>query len=307
MSAVYVVGSINTDVVTYVERLPRAGETVFGSRFSEMAGGKGANQAVAASRSGVSCIMHGAVGGDAFGMTRIRDLAISGVDVSHVTVIPDERSGLALVCVDSNGENQIVVSSGANGAFRLDEEEFCAGVRPNDVVLLQNEIDLNVTTRAIALAHDQGAIVMWNVAPMLKLIGVTERTALEQVDYLIVNEVELAALISRQPCESVTDASLRAVSDLGCAHVLVTLGAQGAVLADRQWIHQQAASDTEVTDTVGAGDCVAGVFAATIALGGEPRVALRRAVAAAGLCVTREGAQQAMPSDEEIRQAEGTF
>ena len=300
---VVVVGSINTDLVAYVERLPEPGETVGGARFAETAGGKGANQAVAAARSGASCVLHGAVGDDAYGRARVDDLAAAAVVTEHVAVLPEERSGVALIYVDARGENQIAVAPGANAAFRLDVEEFCTGVGPSDVVLMQNEIDPSVTTAAIALARERGAAVMWNIAPALTAVGVAERAAIAQVDYLIVNAGELEALLGRRSGASAAEEAARAVAELGCAQVLLTLGAEGAVLADERRAHHQAAHRVRAIDTVGAGDCFAGVFAASIATGREPIGALRRAVAAAGLCVTREGAQRAMPSAEEIERA----
>ena len=303
--SVCVVGSINTDLIAYVERLPAPGETVGGARFAETAGGKGANQAVAAARAGAPCVLHGAVGDDAYGRARIDDLAAAGVMTEHVAVLPDERSGVALIYVDARGENQIAVAPGANGAFRLDEDAFRAAVGPNDVVLLQNEIDPSVTTEAIALARDRGATVIWNVAPALTVVGANERTAIAQLDYLIVNAGELDALLPRRSGQSASEGARRAVAELGCSRVLVTLGAEGAVLADEHRAHRQAAHRVRAIDTVGAGDCFGGVFAASIAAGREPIDALRRAVAAAGLCVTREGAQRSMPSDAEIRRAAG--
>ena len=302
---VLVVGSINTDLVAYVERLPEPGETVGGARFAETAGGKGANQAVAAARAGASCVLHGAVGDDAHGRARVDDLAKAAVVTEHVAVLPEERSGVALIYVDARGENQIAVAPGANGAFRLDVQAFCAGVGPNDVVLLQNEIDLSVTTAAIALARERGAAVMWNIAPALTSVGEAVRAAIEQVDYLVVNAGELDALQPRGGGESAAEAARRAVDELGCPQVLVTLGAEGAVMADVRDVHRQAAVPVQAVDTVGAGDCFAGVFAASVATGREPLPALRRAVAAAGVCVTREGAQRAMPSAEEIGRAVG--
>ncbi len=302
---VLVVGSINTDLVAYVERLPEPGETVGGARFAETAGGKGANQAVAAARAGASCVLHGAVGDDAYGRARVDDLAGAAVETQHVAVLQEERSGVALIYVDARGENQIAVAPGANGAFRLDVQAFCAGVGPNDVVLLQNEIDPSVTTAAIALARERGAAVMWNIAPALTSVGEAERAAIAQVDYLVVNAGELEALSAQRSGESAAEWARRAVAELGCSQVLLTLGAEGAVLADARGVHRQSAAPVQAIDTVGAGDCFAGVFAASIANRREPIDARRRAVAAAGLCVKREGAQRAMPSAEEICRAVG--
>ncbi len=302
---VVVVGSINTDLVAYVERLPAPGETAGGARFAETAGGKGANQAVAAARAGARCVLHGAVGDDAYGRARTADLTAAGVVTDQVAVLPDRRSGLALIFVDARGENQIAVAPGANVAFRLDADAFRAGVGPGDVVLLQNEIDVNVTMTAVALARERGAAVMWNVAPTLAAVGTAERAAIAGADYLIVNAGELSALQPRRSGESASEAARRAVAGLGCSRVMVTLGAGGAVLADARGAHRQAAHPAQAIDTVGAGDCFAGVFAAGIAAGRDPLAALRRAVVAAALCVTREGAQSAMPADREIRRAGG--
>ena len=299
------VGSINTDLVAYVERLPAPGQTVGGARYAETAGGKGANQAVAAARAGAACAMHGAVGGDAYGRARIADLTAAGVAADRVAVLPDHRSGVALIAVDAGGENQIAVAPGANGAFRLDDAAFRAEVGPGDVVLLQNEIDVSVTVAAVALARQCGAAVTWNIAPALAAAGTAELAAIAGVDYLIVNAGELDALQPRRSGEPVAEAARRAVTELGCARVLVTLGAGGAVLADAHGAHRYPAHPVQAVDTVGAGDCFAGVFAAGIAAGRDPRAALRRAVVAAALCVTREGAQRAMPNDREIRRAGG--
>lgn len=300
-----VVGSINTDLVAYVERLPAPGETVGGARFAETAGGKGANQAVAAARAGAPCVLHGAVGGDSYGRARIADLTAAGVAAGRVTVAPDHRSGVALIFVDASGENRIAVAPGANAAFRLDTDAFRAGVGPGDVVLLQNEIDVNVTMTAAALARERGAAVLWNVAPALASAGAAERAAIAGVDYLIVNAGELDALEPRRSGEPAAESARRAAAGLGCARVLVTLGPGGAVLADARGAYRQAAHPVQAVDTVGAGDCFAGVFAAGIAAGGGARAALRRAVVAAALCVTRRGAQSAMPSAAEIRRAGG--
>lgn len=303
--SVVVVGSINTDLVAYVERLPAPGQTVGGARYAETAGGKGANQAVAAARAGAPCAMHGAVGEDAYGRARIADLAAAGVATDRVAVLPDYRSGVALIAVDAGGENQIAVAPGANAAFRLDAGAFRSEVAAGDVVLLQNEIDVSVTMTAAAMARDCGAVVMWNAAPALAAAGAAERAAIAGVDYLIVNAGELDALRPRRSGESACAAARRAVAGLGCARVLVTLGAGGVVLAGADGAHRQPAHPAQAVDTVGAGDCFAGVFAAGIASGRDPNAALRRAVVAAALCVTRKGAQSAMPTDREIRRAGG--
>lgn len=303
MGSVFVIGSINTDLVAYVERLPIPGQTVGDARFVQAGGGKGANQAVAAARAGAVCIMYGAVGDDAYGRARVVDLAAAGVVTDHVTVLSDCRSGVALICVDKHGENQIAVAPGANAEFRLDKRAFGGVVAPGDVVLLQNEIDVVVTAAAIRHGRDCGATTMWNVAPALDSIGLLEREAIAQADFLIVNAGELDKLHPRRVDESVIMAAKRVIAELGCSRILVTLGADGAALVDRHGVQRQAAHRVQAIDTVGAGDCFSGVFAASTALGQDPVSALRLAVAAAGICVTCEGAQGAMPGKSEIRVA----
>ena len=300
------VGSINTDLVAYVDRLPRPGETVGGARLAESGGGKGANQAVAASRAGAPTAMVSAVGDDEMGEARLRELREAGVDVRYVAIVEGVRSGVALINVDRGGENQIAVAPGAN-AHVVMPLDVAAGLASDDVVVVQNEIPLQSTVDAVRRAKAAGATVVWNAAPALPLVGSEERAALAETDYLVVNAVELAALLDGDGERNGNDrsqdpeaAAQRARAQVGAANVLLTMSERGACLVDAAGSERVAAPPVDAVDTVGAGDCLAGVFAAGLALGLPAAAALQRAVAAAALSVTRRGAQASMPPVVEI-------
>ena len=301
---VYIVGSTNTDLVAYLDRLPAAGETVGGAKLMEAGGGKGANQAVAAARAGATTVLVSAVGDDAFGQVRLRELGDAGVDVSQMEVVAGVRSGVALINVDASGENQIAVAPGANGRVRL-SAEVGAALSEDAVLIVQNEIPVKHTAAAIEQAKARGATVVWNVAPALDSVGAAERAALGATDYVVVNMGELEALVGTAPGSSEIRsraelAAQRARSELDITNAVVTLGEQGACLVGDDGAHFVAAPAVTPVDTVGAGDCLTGVFAAGIAAGHPGPQALRRAVVAAALSVTRRGAQQSMPLRIEV-------
>ena len=307
---VYVVGSINTDLVAYVERLPAGGETLFGERFAQFSGGKGANQAVAAARAGAPTAFVGAVGDDAFGRAGRASLEQAGVAVDGLLTLPEHPSGVALIVVDRHGENQIVVASGANLQFGPDRVPPPATAPA--VLLLQNEI-AEATTAACARQWSvAGARVAWNVAPAPSTAPPAD--VLAAVEFVLVNELELAALRGGRP---LTDAgeiaacagALIAGGDgVQLRNLIVTLGAGGCLwtyldAAGHLVRYRQPALQVPAIDTVGAGDCFCGVFAATLAAGAATEVALRRATAAAALSVQCAGAQPSMPRREAVDDA----
>ncbi len=294
---VLVFGSINTDVVVYVKRLPRPGETVSGGTFATFPGGKGANQAVAAARAGCAAVeMHGCVGDDAFGRERLASFAATGVSTAGVRVAPGVHSGVAQITVDEEGENTIAVAPGANLHFTADAITLPSpppGVRW--VSMFQNEIPLEVTEALIARAHAAGHAVIWNIAPTIERRPAA--VTLAAVDYLVCNRNELLALTGA------AHDSTAAVEDLAClplgwgvANLVVTLGRDGSLWVSPAGTVRQAAFRVQAVDTVGAGDC----FAAGLAEGLAPRVALARASAAAAISATRRGAQTSMPRRDEI-------
>jgi ribokinase len=302
---VFVFGSINTDLVVYVERLPAPGETVSGGRFAQFPGGKGANQAVAAARAGARVAMHGCLGDDAFGRERLASLQAAGVSAGGVRLVAGTASGIAQIAVDRVGENTIVVAPGANLAFEaagIDLPAATSGVRP--VSLFQNEVPQPATEALILRAKSAGHIVIWNLAPTVS--HAPDPATLAAVDYLVCNENELAAVTGGTAADAArmddADVSRRAglLLDRGVKHLLVTLGRKGSLLAGPGGIVRQPAFTVESVDTVGAGDCFCGVFAASLAGGMPVAAALRRASAGAAISTTRRGAQDSMPTAAEI-------
>ncbi len=293
---VLVFGSINTDFVTYVADLPAPGETVIGGRFELFPGGKGANQAVAAARSGADVEFYGCVGDDAFGTQRLHDLAETGVSTEHVVVLPGVHSGIAQVIVDASGENLIAVAPEANSRFRPEDVVLPEGAAGVTVALFQNEVPQSTTEVLLVSCRERGMTVVWNVAPAgpETTSGVSEMppaATLAAVDFLICNRRELAGLAGGGDAEG----RARQLIGLGVGGVIVTLGAGGSLLLTAGETHCQPAFPVTAVDTVGAGDCFCGYFAASLASGMEVKAALRRASAAAALAATIEGAQTSMP------------
>lgn len=270
MGRVVVLGSINVDLVTEVDRHPRPGETVLGNALVQYAGGKGANQAVAAAAAGADVAMIGCVGDDAGGRAYLERLQRLGIDVSAVRTVPG-ASGHALVAVADSGENAIIVSPGANEL--LDEREVAAlaDLGAADVLLLQLEVPHRVVCTAARRAASAGARVVLNLAPYAGLPADVVALA----DPVVANELEAAAL-----AESGTVAS----------SVLVTFGANGVSWDGRTW-PAQVIDPGDVVDTTGAGDAFCGALAAAFAGGAGQDEAVAQALAAGAEAVCRRGAQ----------------
>lgn len=296
--SVVVVGSCNVDLNSYVTRIPEAGETVLGQSFETRMGGKGANQAVAAARFGSSVAMVGAVGTDSFGDLMISNFGIEGVNTYHVSRIQG-ASGVAAIWISADGENRIVVVSGANAAVGAGEAEAALAQFPAaKVVLGQLEISQAATLAAFVQAKLRGLTTVLNPAPIASLSA----ELLAATDWLILNEIEFAQLhlAGRTPDEQ--NAVVELTQQTGC-RVLVTLGADGVLLlgADDR-VERLVAPKVLAVDTVGAGDCFAGVFAHCLAHGVEERIAVEVAVSAASLSVQRRGAQSSFPSRNEAEE-----
>jgi ribokinase len=292
---VIVVGSINVDLVMRLPELPRSGQTVLGGVFTRHDGGKGANQAVAAARAGARAHMIGAVGA-LDGDESVAALAADGVNVDAVTRV-DAPTGHAFVLVDDGtGDNQIAVASGANGllsAGQVEETLTALHLVRADVVVLSFELPHAPLRAAAEVAGRTGARVVVNPAP-----------ARPDYDDLLIgalvtpNAGELAALAPA--AGSGPRAAAVALSRRTGALVVVTLGADGALLADKHGAQHLAGYRVEVRDTTGAGDTLTGVLAGGLAAGLEPAACLRRAVAASALAVTAQGARSAMPTGPQI-------
>lgn len=296
---VAVVGSINIDLVTQVARFPKPGETILGGDLETIAGGKGANQAVAAARLGAEVAMLGRVGDDVFAGRLKQNLVEAGVDVTHVSDSADTASGVALIVVDKEGQNSIVVASGANAKVTPEDVDIAAGVITTaNVLLLQLEIPLESVRRAAELAHEQGVKVVLNPAPARTLPA----DLLSLIDILIPNEIETSAL-SGKPTTSPEEmkVAMAKLRNLGVETVILTAGEQGAYLTgaegDRRF---PAFSPKQVVDTTAAGDAFVGGLATAIGEGKRLPEAVPWGNAAGALTVTRAGAQPSLPSRAEV-------
>jgi ribokinase len=291
MVKIAVVGSLNMDFVIQVPRFPHPGETLTGHDFHNVPGGKGANQAIAASRLGAQVSMVGRVGNDAFGQRLQSALEDDGVDTEHVSVDQHRPTGIAAILVEGSGENRIVVVPGANGALTPEDVQKAAStIAHSDILLLQLEVPLPAIVRAAEIAHQGQTRVILNPAPARLL----PPSLLSQVDYLIPNEVEAAMLAggtSERPLQAA-----QALRQMGVPAVVVTLGARGALLVDNTGAAQADAIPVRVVDTTAAGDAFVATFAVAIARGKPAREALHWANTAGALATTKLGAQPSLPT-----------
>jgi ribokinase len=285
---VVVVGSINVDLVVSVSRLPLAGETVAGGRFAQHGGGKSANQAVAAARLGAAVSFVGAVGRDELGEAAVAELESEGIDVSGVARV-DAPTGVALIVVDAEGENQIAVASGANAELAVNALDLSGP----GVVLLCHEVSEDVVETAARAANAAGWPVVLNPAPARELPDAA-------LAVLTPNASEAAELTG---CDDPAEAAAKLVADTGAA-VLITLGGDGALLLEPGGDPTRLpATRVDVVDTTGAGDTVNGALAAELAAGRPLADAARFALAAAALSTTAAGARGGMPTRDEVERA----
>lgn len=294
-----VVGSNMTDLITYGSRFPQPGETLEASRFEVGRGGKGANQAVAAARLGAAVAMVGCVGDDEFGRETLASLRTDGIDVTHVRVAPGATTGVAPIFVGADGENAILIVKGANSLLTSADVEAAVGVLLEcDLILLQLEIPLEIVYATVAWARQNGRRVVLNPAPATAELSFDH---IASVDYFVPNQTELAILAGR-PTGTVEQAAeaARALLERGMRQIIVTMGAQGALLVRPQSVIHIPALTVKPEDTTGAGDAFIGAFAAFEASGTGPEDALRRAAAYAGLSVTRSGTQRSFATEADF-------
>jgi len=306
-SDVLVVGSLNADLVTRAARLPEDGETVHGVDYRQLAGGKGLNQAVAAARAGARTGMLGCVGDDGLGAFLLGEAQAAGVDPSAVVTVPGIATGVALIMVGADGTNRIIVVAGANGELDADlvRTHFRSAPTPA-VVLCQLEIPVDGVAAALRLGRERGSVTVLNPAPAAHLPA----ELLADVDWLIPNEHEAELLLGSahgypvaEGIDSIEDGLrvARALRSRGPRAVAVTLGARGAVAVDAGGVeHVLAPFPVTAVDTTAAGDAFCGTFAAGLAAGLEPPVALRRACAAGALTATGHGAVPSIPTAQDV-------
>jgi ribokinase len=291
---IVVIGSSNTDLVLTCPYLPRPGETVLGGPLSRLAGGKGANQAVAAARAGARVTFVGAHGDDDFGRSARAALKAEGIDVRHFIKRPNVGSGIALIFIGGKSrENLIAVAQSANDTLsKADVVRAKKSIATAGVIISQLEIPIDSVIAAAELAAIHRRPFVLNPAPARKLpVGL-----LRLVHTLTPNESEAALLTGKSDPRDAANVLL----DKGCRRVVVTLGARGALLAEATGQQFIRAPKVRPVDTVGAGDCFTAWLAVGLASALSARDAVTQAVTAASICVTRPGAQASMPTSKEI-------
>ena len=307
---IVVLGGINMDLVTYSDRFPSPGETVVGHRFLTYAGGKGANQAVAAARMGGRTAMVGQVGDDMFGPQLLDGLSTAGVDVSGIAVANGETSGIAVISIDGSAQNQIVQVLGANSTCgRAQADAVDDALRNAGTLMLQLEVPIEVSLAAARSARAAGKTVILDPGPVRSF----PMELLHLADVITPNETEAEALVGF-PVDG-RDATERAAEELlrrGAKTAIIKLGAQGAVFATgwqgdksafrARFMGHQTAFPVEAVDTVAAGDAFNGALAVCLAEGRPLERAVLFACAAGALAVTTTGAQDSMPTREAVEE-----
>ncbi len=310
MPDILVVGSLNTDLVVRAPRFPQPGETISGEDLQVIPGGKGANQAVAAARLGSSVSMLGRVGKDNFGDLLLNNLKSNQVD-SQLVQRDDASTGTAIIIVDSNGQNSIVLSAGANGKVTsADITSFL----DHKLLLLQLEIPLETVLSAAQRAHENGLRVILNPAPAQQIPD----SLISLADFIIPNETELSLLTGLPVSDfNSTEQAARKLLEQGAQNVIVTLGSKGALIVTRAQVTYVDAYAVDVVDTTAAGDAFIGGFAAKLlesdsllsniqehTLTSTRALALQRAVrygcACGALAATKFGAQPSLPTKEDV-------
>lgn len=297
MSKIIVAGSLNMDLVVQATRLPLGGETIMGHGFSEIPGGKGANQAVAMARLGAEVTMIGKVGADGFGETLIQTLQASGAEVGFIDKVTDASTGVALITVQDSGENSIIVVPGANQHLTVSDVEK-VDLNQYAVAVTQLETPLETVVAFLTRSKACGALTVLNPAPARAL----PESLFKVIDLLTPNETELSALtgLPTQTDEEIEVAS-KVLMDKGLGAIIVTLGSKGALYLDRLGNkHFEPAKIVKAVDTTAAGDSYTAGLAVSLANGNAIEVAMAFATQVAALTVQTLGAQSSLPYLEAV-------
>jgi len=297
-ASILVVGSSNTDMVIKAEKFPQPGETILGGEFFLFPGGKGANQAVAASRLGGSVTFVARLGNDIFGAQALQHFKTEGIQTDYIISDPVHPSGVALITVDANGENTIVVAQGSNGALSPDDVQQAKNAFDQaEILLMQLEIPLQTVMHAAKLAKRHGKKVILNPAPVMTL-----PPELLGLIYIITpnkTETEALAGIEIKSMDSLERAAEK-IREKGVANVIITLGSEGAFIFNDDGGRLISTPVVKAIDTTAAGDVFNGALAVAISEGEELDVAVEFANRAAALSVTRMGAQASAPFRKEL-------
>ncbi|XP_038074729.1 ribokinase-like [Patiria miniata] len=299
---VVVVGSCNTDLISYVNRLPRPGETIHGSKFSVGFGGKGANQCVMAAKMGAKTVMIAKVGDDTFGHETIKNFKNCNVITDFISITQEAATGAAPIAVDEEGQNSIIIVSGANLLLTAsDAEKAIGGIKTAKVLLCQLEVNPETSLAAMKIARDRGITTVLNPAPA---IADLHPDFFKFCDIICPNETE-AELLTGLQVTNVEEAKIAAkkLLEKGCKKVIITLGGQGSLLAtsDSEPVHVPARA-VKAVDTTGAGDCYVGALAYYLAV--KPDLSLKemsqKASYVASISVQSPGTQTSYPTRQDL-------
>lgn len=302
MKNICVIGSLNMDLVVNVDAMPKPGQTIIGSNFKEVPGGKGANQAVAMARLNGNVSMIGKVGEDGFGQTLINSLKNDKVDTTYIQTAKG-ATGVALITVDKNAQNSIVVSPGAN--FEVKEEDLdnnIEAIKNSDIVVLQLETPLNTIKYALNKAKELNKYTILNPAPAVKL----DDEIIKNVDLLTPNETELE-IISGVSIETEEDIQKAAqiMIEKGVKELIVTLGSKGSLYINKEKSMFKKAYKVEAVDTTAAGDSYTGALAVALSQDKGIEDAMDFASKVGALSVLKEGAQSSLPTLEDVKNFRG--
>ena len=302
MKNICVIGSLNMDLVVNVDKMPKPGQTIIGSNFKEVPGGKGANQAVAMARLNGNVSMIGKVGEDGFGQTLINSLKNDKVDTTYIKTTKG-ATGVALITVDNNAQNSIVVSPGAN--FEVKEEDIdnnIEAIKNSDIVVLQLETPLNTIKYALKKSKELNKYTILNPAPALKL----DDEIIKNVDLLTPNETELE-IISGVSIETEEDIQKAAqiMIEKGIKELVVTLGSKGSLYINKEKSIFKKAYKVEAVDTTAAGDSYTAALAVALSKDKNIEEAMDFASKVGALSVLKEGAQSSLPTLEDVENFRG--
>lgn len=302
MKNICVIGSLNMDLVVNVDIMPKPGQTIIGSNFKEVPGGKGANQAVAMARLNGNVSMIGKVGEDGFGQTLINSLKNDKVDTTYIQTAKG-ATGVALITVDKNAQNSIVVSPGANFEVKEDDiDNNIEAIKNSDIVVLQLETPLNTIKYALNKAKELNKYTILNPAPAVKL----DDEIIKNVDLLTPNETELE-IISGVSIETEEDIQKAAqiMIEKGVKELIVTLGSKGSLYINKEKSMFKKAYKVEAVDTTAAGDSYTGALAVALSQDKNIEDAMDFASKVGALSVLKEGAQSSLPTLEDVKNFRG--
>lgn len=302
MKNICVIGSLNMDLVVNVDTMPKPGQTIIGSNFKEVPGGKGANQAVAMARLNGNVSMIGKVGEDGFGQTLINSLKNDKVDTTYIQTSKG-ATGVALITVDKNAQNSIVVSPGANFEVKEDDiDNNIEAIKNSDIVVLQLETPLNTIKYALNKAKELNKYTILNPAPAVKL----DDEIIKNVDLLTPNETELE-IISGVSIETEEDIQKAAqiMIEKGVKELIVTLGSKGSLYINKEKNMFKKAYKVEAVDTTAAGDSYTGALAVALSQDKNIEDAMDFASKVGALSVLKEGAQSSLPTLEDVKNFRG--